>query len=888
MKKKKVITSVIIIIILLVMLFLEKSTSFIIDLQWFQELSYTSVFLKRSFTIGKLFILSFILIFISIWIYYLSLERNINWKENKKRKSIMIIINFIVSLLFSYFFSSRYWYQILQFNNSVPFNVKDPIFNKDISFYMFKLPFLQSIYSLILKVLIFLVIYTLILYFIINLKDKIKEISFRKTLNIKSIKSGIKDFAGKQLAVVSAIILLFLSIGYIIKSRNLLYSPRGLIFGASYTDINISLLIYRIICIVSFVGAIVVFISIINKKIKPIIISLVLIFLLILSEGTISKLIQTFVVNSNEKKLEEPFVRYNIDYTRKAFDIDNIEEIDFDINNNLTARDIKSNKESIDNIRINSFEPALEFYNQYQTIRPYYIFNDIDIDRYKINGKESQVFISARELNLKAIEPNTWQNRHLIYTHGYGIAMSKVNSVTEEGQPDFSIKDIPQVNNTDISIDNPRIYFGEKTDEYAIINTKLKEFDYPQGKNNKINEYDGKSGIKMNLLNKIIFAINKKDLNFLLSRDVNKESRILINRNIVDRANKIAPFLTYDKDPHLVIYDNKLYWVIDAYTTSNKYPYAQPYEGINYIRNSVKVIIDAIDGDIDFYITNKDDPIILSYSKIFKDLFKDYSEIPEGIKEHLKYPEDIFKIQCKVFEKYHMTDTIAFLNGDDLWEVSQDEKTMDTDKATNESLYVFMKLPNKNLEEMILLGYFNMKQRNTMASMLAARMTGDDYGKLVMYRFPIHKTIYSPYFFKQKIKQDPLISKELSLWNIGEGGAKVQFGDTIILPINDSLLYVESMYLRAKGKNSAPEVKAIILSYGDKIVLDTSIDKALTKLFNDEGDRKVDNTEGNKINSIKQAKEMYDKAIKAQKNGEWGEYGEYIKKLGNILEYMVK
>ncbi|BDR65782.1 UPF0182 protein [Clostridium tetani] len=887
MKKKKVITFIAIIILLLI-LFLYRSTSFIIDFQWFQELSYTSVFLKEFFTIGKLFTLSFALIFISIWLYYLSLKKNINWQEHNKRKKLMIAFNCIVSSLFAYFFSSKYWYQILQFNNSVPFDIKDPIFNKDISFYIFKLPFLQSIYVLILRVLVFLVIYTLILYFIINLKDKIKEINFRKTLNIKSIKNDVKDFAGKQLAVVSAIILLFLSMGYIIKSRNLVYSPRGLIFGASYTDINISLLIYRIIIIVSFIGSIVVFISIINKKIKPIIISLVLIFLLILSEGATSKLVQTFVVNSNEKKLEEPFVRYNIDYTRKAFDIDDIEEINFDINNNLTAQDIKNNKESIDNIRINSFEPALEFYNQYQTIRPYYIFNDIDIDRYKINGKESQVFISARELNLKSIEPNTWQNRHLIYTHGYGVAMSKVNSVTEEGQPDFSIKDIPQVNNTDILIDNPRIYFGEKTDEYAIINTKLKEFDYPQGANNKITEYDGKSGIKMNLLNKIIFAINKKDLNFLLSRDVTRESRILINRNIVERAKKIAPFLTYDNDPHLVIHDNKLYWVIDAYTTSNKYPYSQPYEDINYIRNSAKVIIDAIDGDINFYITNKNDPIMVSYSKIFKNLFKDYSKIPEGIKEHLKYPEDIFKIQCKVFEKYHMTDTIAFLNGDDLWELSQDEKTMNTDKATNESPYVFMKLPNENLEEMILLGYFNMKQRNTMSSMLAARMTSDNYGKLIMYRFPIHKTIYSPYFFKQKIKQDPLISKELSLWNIGEGGAKVQFGDTIILPINNSLLYVESMYLRAKGKNSAPEVKGIILSYGDKIVLDTTMDEALTKLFTKKEEGKEENIEDNKINSIKEAKVIYDKAIKAQRDGDWAKYGEYIKKLGNILEYMVK
>ena len=348
--------------------------------------------------------------------------------------------------------------------------------------------------------------------------------------------------------------------GYLIKSWNLVYSPRGIVFGASYTDVHVTLRFYQVIAVASLIAAIITFISILTYKTKPMIISIIVIVVLIFGENIASTVVQKFEVKSNEKTLEKPYIQYNIDNTRKAFNINNIEEIPFEIKNDLTKEDINANKDTIDNIKINSYKPALEFYNQFQYMRYYYGFNDIDIDRYNINGKYNQVFIAPREINLESLKDNsnTWQNRHLVYTHGYGVVMSKVNSVTSEGQPDFVINNIPLENKTDIKLDNPRIYFGESTNDYSIVNTKIGELDYPKGGENQMNNYEGKAGIKMNLANKILFAINKKSIKFLLSKDITSNSKILINRNIVQRVKKIAPFLTYDSDPYIVINDGKI------------------------------------------------------------------------------------------------------------------------------------------------------------------------------------------------------------------------------------------------------------------------------------------------------------------------------------------
>lgn len=895
MKTKKVATSIILGILVIIAI-LASSINIIIDYQWFKELGYLSVYFTKIMAVLKLTVPVFLVVFIGITIYYRSLIPNIRKIKKvieidkvKERRSfkVFLVINFIISMVFSIVFSSEYWYKILEYTSSTEFSLTDPIFNKDISFFVFKLPLIQSLYNSSISFMILLVVGTFVIYMILTAKDKM----FSKNVqvdgrNIKNLTSGITSFAGKQLAVVAAFIMLLKSLGYMISGWNLAYSPRGIVFGASYTDIAVSLKFFKVITIVALVGAFVVFFSIMAKKVKPIIISVVLIVILMIGENLAAGVVQKFIVQSNEKSLEKPYIEHNINYTKKAFNIDEIKEENFEIKNELSSENLKENEEIIDNIKVNSYRPALEFYNQFQYIRYYYKFNDIDIDRYNINGKYNQVFVAARELDFEKLDDNsiTWQNKHLAYTHGYGVVMSKVNSVTSEGQPDFIMSNIPISNETNIPIENPRIYFGEGSNDYSIVNTKLGELDYPVGGENATNNYDGNAGIKMTFLNKLIFALKEQNPKFILSNDITSDSKIILHKNIMERVNKIAPFLRYDKDPYVVISDNRLYWIVDGYTTSDKFPFSQPMDGINYIRNSVKVVIDAYNGETNFYVVDESDPIAMTYSKIFPELFKKSSELSEDLKAHFRYPEDLFTIQSNVLSKYHVSDPGVFYNGDDIWSIAEDKEKVEVEEKFNEADYVTMKLPNESKQEMVILEYFNTKGRDNMVAMYGARMDGENYGKMFLYEFPTGGTVYSPMLFKQKINQDPVISKELSLWDTK--GSEVQFGDILIVPIENSLLYVEPLYLRASGDKSIPEMKNVIVGYGDKLVLAPNIETALKNIFNikDEGGSKP-NTPGQPVvtGDMNKIKEIYSKAIEAQKNGDWAKYGEYITELGNLI-----
>ncbi|MBU3194703.1 UPF0182 family protein [Clostridium algidicarnis] len=899
MKRKHKIILPILILIILIFGFMDGIVNFIINIKWFKEVGYLSVYFKKITATLKLMVPIFLVCFIGIIVYYRSLRKgfiknkNISQtdkKATKKENIIFYSLNIILSFLISYITASNYWYRIVQFNNSVDFNVKDPLFNKDVSFYMFKLPLIQSLFNAMMAFLIVLLIVTFVVYIIMRTKDGVYTKNFKRPFSkVKFIKSDITNYAGKQLAVLSSMFLIMIGIFYILKSYYLVYSSKGVGFGASFTDARVSLYFYRAISGIAIVSSIVIFVSIIKGKIKPIVISLIAMAVVIILEGLTSTLVQQFMVKSNELEFERPYIKQNIDFTRKAFNIDDIKESIFDVKDDLTKEDIDKNKDIIDNIKVNSFNPALDFYNQVQIIRYYYNFKDIDVDRYNIDDKYSQVFIAPREIDSDSIEPNTWLNKHLVYTHGYGVVMSRVNSVTAEGKPNFVIKNIPPENNSNIKIDNPRIYFGESTDYYAVVNTEQREFDYPKGGENETNKYDGNAGINMSFINRILFSIKEKSIKFMLSNDINVNSKILINRNIMERAKTIAPFLTYDKDPYIVIQDGKLYWILDAYTTSNKYPFSEPHDDINYIRNSVKVVIDSFNGDINFYISDKNDPIIQSYSKIFKGLFKDIDDLPTEFIEHFRYPEEIFNIQCSALGKYHIKDPEVFYNGEDLWEISKNKKeTKDQsdnkaeEEKTTEASYIVTKLPNEEKEEMVLFEYFNMRSKENMVALFGARMDGDQYGKLVLYKFPPTKTIYSPYLFKNQINQDPNISKELSLWNTE--GSKVYYGDTVIVPIKNSLLYIEPLYLKAISNNSIPEMKKVVVYYGDKMVMAENIEKALEQIFNyKESDKIDDKNTTTDVEIIKEVRDLYYKAVDSQKEGDWAKYGEYMKELEKIL-----
>ncbi|MDU6144401.1 MAG: UPF0182 family protein [Clostridium perfringens] len=875
------------------------------------------VFFTKLIAICKLFVPIFILYFCVIAIYLFTLRKSIRSlvgdTKFKSVKKYFLLSNLVISILGAGATATTQWYKILQFTNAVPFGEVDPIFNKDISFYVFKLPLVQSLFSTAISLIIILVLITVIIYLALGFKDKIYQ-NKDNVININSKTYGIRKFAGKQLAVLASVLSLLIGCSYLLKSYNLVYSTRGVSYGAGYTDVKITMIFYKVIAVACVISSIVVFISILKLKFRPIIISIASIAILIVLEPVVAIFTQQFVVKPNEMELEKPYISYSIDATKKAFNIDEIEVKEMEPNENITSEKLEDNKDIIENLKVNSTGPLLSFYQQVQLIKNYYEFNDADTDRYNINGKYTQVFVSPREINRDSM--TTWQNKHLRYTHGYGLAMSRVNSVTEFGQPDFVMKDIPTVNTTDINLENPRIYFGESDNDYVIVNTEGGEFDYPTGDTENTFNYNGTGGLKMTPFNRVLFSIYERNPKILMSSSITSESRIILNRNIVKRVQEIAPFLTYDSDPYIVVHDGRLVWMMDAYTSTDKYPFSEPHEGVNYIRNSVKVVVDAFNGNVDFYVTDENDPIINCYLKIYKGLFKPLSEMPEDLKEHFRYPQDLFELQSKVLTKYHVDDPIKLFTEEDLWDrslevvkhggenLSQGDegkeesilnkaKENKNNEAENEGLYLMTKLPDEENVEMMLLDYFNMRGKQSMVALLGARMDGDNYGELVMYKFPPQRTIYSPILFKNRIQQDPNISKEISLW--AGKGSEVIYGDIIIVPIEDSLLYLNTIYLKANSENSMPEMKRVILSNGDKIVIEENIEKALLKLFNYNSSEENKNSNKDETpktettsdkSGVKEAADLFNKAIEAQKNGDWATYGEFINKLGDILNKM--
>ncbi|MGL5617185.1 MAG: UPF0182 family protein [Sarcina sp.] len=902
MKKKfevKNLLKVILALVILAIVLIFISTNVIIDIQWFSELNYLNVYFTKIKAIAILVVPIFIVSFLIILIYFKSLKKTIldfvGTEYLKLYKIITIILNLVISLGVSFLVAAGNWLEILKFFNSKTFNQADTIFNMDISFYMFRLPILKSMYKSLFLLLFIVIAITFILYFSMSLKNPVRGNNI--VIDLKSRGEGLKNFAGIQLAVASGAILVLLAIGYIFNAYDLVYSPRGVAYGASYTDVKVTLLFYRVISITAVIAAIVVVISILRKKYKPIVFSVGSIVLLIGLQPIVSSSMQQFIVKSNEMEYELPYLKYNMEATQKAYNVDNIEVKSFEPTKEIKSEKLNANKDIVDNLKVNSAEPVLNFYKQVQLIKNYYTFKDVDTDRYNINGEYSQVFIAPREINTSDMP--VWQNKHLRYTHGYGVTMSKVNEVTEEGQPSFVMKDIPTENDTDIPLDNPRIYFGENTNDYAIVNTTVAEFDYPTGENENNFSYEGKAGINMSFFNRMLFSIYEQNPKILISSAIDGNSKILINRNIMDRVKKIAPFLNYDEDPYPVINEGRLIWVIDAYTTSDKYPFSEPYEGVNYIRNSVKVTVDAYNGDVNFYIVDENDPVIQNYNAIFKGLFKPASELPEGLAEHFRYPQEIFRLQSKVLAKYHTEDPVKLFTQEDLWDVSSDVLAPQKENTEEgkieipvEVLYLMTRLPGQENLEMMLFEYFNMSGKQNMVSLLGARMDKDNYGDLIMYKFPQQRAIYSPYLFKNRILQDPNISKEISLW---EGkGSEVVYGDIIIVPIEDSLLYLNTIYLKAATEHSMPEMKRVVMSNGDKIVIESNVEKALEKLFNytdskpttgtEEGTESEETGSGESGNvDIKKAADLFNKAIEAQKSGDWAAYGEYIDELGKLL-----
>ncbi|NCC79460.1 MAG: UPF0182 family protein [Clostridia bacterium] len=877
---------------LLILLF--NSTHIIANLQWFDEVGYTRTYLTRALAIAGLTLPIFLLLYIISILYYKSIAKKYDLisyprktdEEIRKRNRYVYTISGIFFLIVAYGLASDYWYVILQYFNSVDFNQVDPIFSKDISFYVFRLPMYQFLVSMAISVVVLLVLLTVLIYLLIAAKSSFNRLNFRNARGILHvIKSGFIQFAGRALAMLISLFMVLLALKYYMDSYLVMFNESGVVYGPGYTDIRINVPFLRIIALLSAVSAVVVAYGILKKKANLIAYPVVGIFALSLIRVVAVFAVEALVVNPNQLETERPYIENNISMTRQAFGINDVEIRQFEADKDITPSEINANRDVVDSIKINSYRHTLDFIKQAQVIRGYYDFNDVDVDRYVINGEKKQVFLSAREIDRNLISPGTWQNMHLFYTHGYGVVMSDSSTATSQGQPDFLMKDIPTTNTTDIPLENPRIYFGELVSDYVIVGTEYDEFDYPRGGENETYRYSGDAGIRLSFFNRLLYAIEEKEPKILISSLIDENSSIIRKRNIRERVITIAPFLTYDSDPYLVVADSKVYWMIDAYTISDQYPNARTFNGINYVRNSVKVTVDAYTGEVDFYLADPKDPIATSYNRIFGGLFQDLEDMPEPLKEHIKYPEDLFEMQTTVLEQYHVTDAGIFYNGEDVWEKSKVTTTNDQEKMAQEPYSLFTSFGDEEGLELVFTEYYTIKGKENMVAIVNVRMEGDHYGQLVEYKFPPQKTVSSPYLFRNKLNQDPEISKELSL--LDSGGSAVEFGDMVIAPIENSLLYVVPIYLVAEGENSIPEIKRYVLSNDDQIVIGDTFMSTLGQLFDFTVGEEQEGPGGVVEEGLaREANDLFDQATAAQRAGDWAEYGRLMDELKRVLESM--
>jgi uncharacterized membrane protein (UPF0182 family) len=606
-------------------------------------------------------------------------------------------------------------------------------------------------------------------------------------------------------------------------------------------------------------------------------------------------LIQRFHVVPNEVEAEKPFIERNIKSTRLAYGLDKVESKDFPAEEKLTAADLKRNESTIKNIRLWEHRPLLATYAQLQEIRTYYKFVDVDNDRYMINGTYRQTMLSARELSHQHLPSRIWINEHLTYTHGYGLVFGPVNQVTPEGLPEFFVKDIPPVVTIEsFKITRPEIYYGELANDYVFVKTTARELDYPAGDQNIYTSYEGRGGVPIDSFwRKLLFSAHQATLRIALSQDIVGQSRILLHRQIQERVKKIAPFITFDRDAYLVIAQGgRLFWIIDGYTISDRFPYSEPMRrrGMNYIRNSLKAVVDAYNGTVNFYLSDPEDPIILTYGKIFPELAKPLDQMPEDLRAHIRYPQDLFTIQAHVYATYHMQDPQVFYNKEDLLSIPR--RTVGGTEQEMEAYYTIMRLPGETKEEFVLLLPFTPNKRDNMRAWLAARSDPPHYGKLIALDFPKAKLIYGPKQIEARIDQDAFISQQLSLW--GQRGSQVIRGSLLAIPIETSLLYVQPLYLAAE-KGSLPELKRVIVAFGNQIAMEETLEQSLQRIFGGKPSpqpmpQPAAATQASTAEKelARQALAHFSRAQELLRQGDWAGYGDELKKVETLLREMQK
>ncbi len=799
--------------------------------------------------------------------------------------------------------ASQLWEQVLLFINQKSFGVADPVFQYDVSSYVFGLPLYRLFVSWGFQLVIF-TSFIIILFFIATGALQLRQ------GRLPEVSSGAKA----HLSVLLAFVALLKAFAYRLDAMELLYSPRGKVFGASYTDVVAHLPALNLLVLISLFGAVLLLVNIKRRGwlLPATAISLWLAVSIIVG-GVVPAAIQRFRVVPDELNKELPYVENHINYTRLAYGLDSIEEKSFEASPNLTDNDISDNAQTVDNIRLWDPTVLAETYSQLQEIRAYYALDEVDVDRYRINGELTQVMVSARELDQTNLPAVGWVNERLQYTHGYGVVFSPANNVASQGQPDFYVKGVPATTTvSELEVEQPRIYFGESAEsvEYVVVNSLQDEVDYPlstEGQSVAYTNYSGDGGVGIgSFFRRLGFALRYSELNLLISNQLSDDSKLIMERNVVSRVKKAAPFLYTDNDPYLALIDGNLFWIIDMYTVSDKYPYAQPADtrrinensglpmNFNYLRNSVKAVVNAYDGTMNFYVVDENDPLISSYKDIFPDLFTPKSSMSNELLDHIRYPEDLFTIQSDMYRDYHMTDPRVFYADEDPWVIPSDSSTTPrvatlrgefTEIGFKPMLpyYLLMSLPGESDLSYLIFQPFNPENRPNMQSFLVADADPENYGQLIDFRLPKGEFVDGPSQVATRINQDPDISQIFTL--LDQQGSSVIKGNLFVVPINQSILYYQPIYLQGE-QNPLPEFKFVVVVFQDRIIMEESLSEALASVFGgDFATEIVEDSEGESaLELLEKATKAFEKAQQELQNGNLGLYQNLVEQAQQYVD----
>lgn len=846
----------------------------------FLEVFFTNLKVKIIFQVLS-FALVLLISYISVFVLMKNLTKVDSSFDFLNKKYIIIIGALVLSGIVSSIMQIALHEKFLLFANSTYTGVSDPIFNKDIGYYLFKRPFYESMLDSLSGITTVLFIGVLILYLFLYAR-----------LGIVGIGNILSDKRIVAHNLINLLIMVLVKVfKYGINAQNMLYEANASFTGAGYTSVNIWQVYYKVAPFILVIAAILGCFFFIKKRTRLAIAGALIYPATFIVFSVVSLLTQTFYVKPSEVTVESPYIENNIKFTRQAYNISSVKSEIFPISYDLTKEDLVNERSTVSNTRIIDYPSTLKQINQIQSIRNYYTFNDLDIVKYDVSGIPTAVAMAPREFNTENIVDTTksFINERLRFTHGYGIAAVSVNSVTKEGQPEFFVKDIPSGSSVrELNITQPRIYFGEMDNDYVIANSKYKELDYSTGDTDVEYSYTGKAGIRMTPLNKLLYSVYLRDFQLLISNYVDSESRLLLNKNVLSRVKAVAPFLTVDNDPYILVDDDGgIKWIVNCYTTSEFYPYSKVSsfmgEKVNYIRESVKAVVDAYNGDVKFYITDENDPIAESYKKIYPSFFEE-GTLPDDLREHLQYPEAMFKVQTSVFKRFHTTNPEIFYNKTDLWDYAKE-------KYQGEELYVnpyySIMTTFKKEGSLVLMIPYTMSGKQNLVSWLAVNCDKDGYGDMVLYTFPKGENIYGTLQVENKIDNDPEISREMTLW--GQGGSTVIRGNMLTIPVKNSLLYIEPVYISSGTQSSLPELKRVIVAYRDTIVMEETLEKGLYKLFDYKAETppaqtdSSNNKENDKPENPKLV-EIYDRLKGAMQKGDFETFGNTLSELEKEID----